>query len=198
MIFIVFSFLLIFSFAEAKVEVGLKFTHFYLTNWHEISSGYYNYTVFYEDYLGISAELLLTLLRDLYLRLEICELRFYTYPELGKGQSFHLLSGLDADLIYILPVGRKLSPLIYCGLNYGGYSGKSGGDMRIYPAYEFRLGPGINYRFGKDRKIFLEGQLITQYQIYEREINSADIVYSSSVYILGFPRINLGVRFPLN
>ncbi|MEO0087528.1 MAG: hypothetical protein ABIK77_01400 [candidate division WOR-3 bacterium] len=194
--------LLIFSFANEKIEFGVKSTYYIGLHWYEVhwpgDTNAYNYTVFYEDYFSLSGELRYELLKNLYLRLELWELRFYTYSELGKGKSFHLFSHLDCDFIYLLPISRKLSPLIYCGLNYEKYWGKDYQDIRIFhPAFEFRLGMGLIYRFKKNRKIFLEVQTYEKYQIYERDIIWASLLNSWLVETIGVQRINLGLCFSL-
>lgn len=166
----------------------------------QIPQGFYNYTVWEEDYWGISGELLIGLIKGLYGRLEVGELRFYTLPQLGKGQSLHLFSGLDADLIYILPLGKKISPLIYSGITSEEYSNKeTTRDVRILSSlFEFRLGLGLNYKFGERRNLFLETQLISHDQYGERLIGSPNVFLSHNIYGIGPKRVNLGIRFFLD
>lgn len=184
------------SFPKPRVEAGLKISRFNISDWYSVDTGYFNFTVFYEPYWGISGELLFGFVENLYLRLELGEFR--AYKKFGRGIGLNLFSNLDADFIYILPIGRMVSPSIYCGVNYQRYFGKPDRDVRGYaPTYEFRLGTGINYRQGKRMKVFLEGQFVTKYQIYEREIGSTQKIYKTTKIILGLPRLNLGVRFSL-
>lgn len=194
----IFSLALLFSlsFPKPRVEVGLKFSRFNITDWYSVDTGYFNFTVFYEPYYGMSGELLVSFIKDLYLRSEFGELRFYT--RFGKGRSIHLFSGLDFDLIYTIPIKGRISPLAYIGLNYERYFGKPDRDIRGYaPTYEFRFGSGINYQYKERVKIFLESQLITKYLMYERKIGSTEEVYKTKNFIFGLPRINLGFRYSL-
>lgn len=184
------------SFPKPRIELGLKVSRFDVTDWYSVDTGYFDFTVFYEPYYGMSGEFLVSFIKDLYLRGEFGELRFYT--KFGKGRSFHLFSGLDFDLIYTIPIKGKISPLAYIGINYERYFGKPDRDIRGYaPTYEFRFGSGLNYRHNEKVKTFLECQLLTKYQIYERKIGSTEEVYKTTKFIFGFPRINLGIRYTL-
>lgn len=188
---------------EPKVSVGLKFTNFYLRDRYtayDPECFFFNYTVWYEPYVGVSGELLISFIKDLSLRLELTEFRIYCYrdslPEDG-GQRVQFFEDLDADIIYILPLGRRFRPLVYGGLSYSRYFNKPLNDIRaVDPVYEIRLGPGLNYQIQKRINAFCEFQLFTWYQTpSERLIGFLDVAVGTTAYILGLPRINLGLRY---
>jgi len=191
------SIILFFSFLFAKLQLqgGLKFSRFSITDWYSSDTGLFNYTVFYEPYLGISGEVLLSF-KNLSFRSEIFELRFYT--KFSKRRSFHFFSNLDCYFLYTIAITKILSFFPYLGFNYEQYFNKPKKDIRSCgPIYEARFGLGMNYSLKRRIKIFLESQIITKYQIYERKIGNPYEIYKTTKLLLGVKRINLGFRYLL-
>jgi len=128
--------------------------------------------------------------KNLYFREGIIEFKKFD----NGGTGLNILSGLDADFIYVLPFFRRISPLIYAGIYYENVWGKPYNDFRAYgPKYEYHIGIGMNYVAQNKLNIYLDGQLFTRYQYYFRDPleDAMDIV---TMEILGFPRIDLGCR----
>ncbi len=194
-------------FAKIDVALGLKTSRFFIENgfyYERVDSVpmAFNVDWEYERYFGLSAELLITFIKNFGLRLELIEYKKFDNNEPFKnrgcgGSGLALFSNLDADLIYILPFWYRVSPLFYGGMNLENFYGKPYNDMRAHGAtYEYRIGVGLNYRYNRNINIFSEIQTFTCFQ-YTKRLPLVDATYTDYYYLLGLGRINLGCRIRL-
>lgn len=192
-------------FAKIEVELGLKTTRFFI----EDSYGYvrvdsvpiaFDVDFAYERYVGVSSELLVSFIKNLYLRMELIEYRLYDRGPIRwgyGGSGLNIISNLDVDVIYILPSWHRVSPLVYGGIGLEDFYGKPLNDMRAWgPAYEYRIGLGVNYRLTPRVKMFVEVQSWTCFQ-YTKRLPLLDELYSVYYDLLGLGRVNLGCRIRL-
>lgn len=179
-----------------KVKLGIRGSH-YMTTDVGYLPGRFNLDVHVEPYFGVSGELLISPVKNLSLRLELAQLRFYTRRELGGGQSVHLFHNLDADIIYELPFGKKVSPLFYGGINYEKYFNKPIEDWRAFDAeYDIRIGSGVVWRLKDQLELTGEIELLNWHMLHRHAIY-LDAPESISWFIFGYPKVNLGVRYTL-
>ncbi len=190
---------LISTFASAyspRVQFGVRLSHYDILEGGYLP-GNFNLDIRWEPYFGVSGELLINPLKNLSLRLELAQLRFYTRHQLGGGQSLHLFNNLDADVIYVLPVGKKVSPLIYGGVNLEKYYNKPLEDWRAFGAdYDIRLGPGVLWRAKKNIDVFGEVELLKWAQMHRHAIYT-DAPEAFGYFLFGFPKVSVGVRYTL-
>ncbi|MEO0162348.1 MAG: hypothetical protein ABIL39_02840 [candidate division WOR-3 bacterium] len=180
--------------AEQSVEVGIKITRFATHCVTYYSEGYWNVDWWYEPYWGFNIEVLAGLVKNLYLRFEMIEARKYTG---NGGTGFNIFYDLATDIEYFIPIGRKISPLVYAGIKYKRYDNKPFNDPRNgHIHHEYYLGSGITYRLNKQSKIILEIQLFNDFTIW-REFAPTDMLYGGSGRTIGFGRANLGYRIKL-
>ncbi|MBE0432500.1 hypothetical protein IBX73_03425 [candidate division WOR-3 bacterium] len=183
------------AFGQPKVEIGFRATRYMLSEGCIFSNCYFNTFLNREHYWGLSTDLIISFTKNLYFREGIVEIKKFDTGAGGTG--LNILSGLDADLVYVLPFFRRISPLIYAGIYYENVWGKPYNDWRAYgPKYEYRFGIGLNYAVRDRLNISINGQLFTKYQYYFRDplIDAMNIV---TFEMLGFPRIDLGCRLKL-
>jgi len=177
-----------------RVQFGVRLSHYDVLDVGYFP-GNFNLDIRWEPYLGVSSELLISPLKNLFLRLELVQLRFYTRHQLGGGQSLHLFDNLDADLIYVLPVGKKVSPLVYGGVNLEKYYNKPIADWRAFGAnYDIRLGTGVLWRVKKNIDVFGEVELLKWAQLHRHAIYF-DAPEAFGYFLFGFPRVSVGVRY---
>ena len=196
---LIISGLLIFSLSlgtPLKVKLGVRGTHYEVLE-GDYLPGRFNLDIHAEPYFGLSGEMLISPIKNLSLRLELAQVRFYTRRQLGGGQSIHLFNGLDADVLYELPFGKKVSPLIYGGINYEKYFNKPIEDWRAFDAaYDARIGTGAVWRLKDKLEIAGEIQLLNWYMLHRHAIYF-DSPESIGWFIFGFPKVNLGLRYTL-
>lgn len=185
--------------AKTTVELGIKMTRFFLeSSWRYSRTDSipiaFDVDVAYERYYGASTELLISFIKNLYLRMELIELKKFDTESLGGGFGLNLFSNVDVDALYILPLWRRVSPLLYGGVNFENFYGKPYNDIRAWGAtYEYRLGMGVNYRFRRNTNIFIEIQSMTWTQ-YTKRIPLVDVLLTDWFYLFGLGRVNLGCR----
>ncbi len=195
---IVIAFVLASSFfmcyAQPTVELGIRASRFTMEDVTFFTNTVFSTDVFYEMYWGISGELLICFANNFGLRLETFEFR-----KLDRGGTcFDILSNLDFDFIFILPIGHKFSPLVYLGGYFKYFWNTPAGDMRGYdPAYELRAGLGAQYRLQDKTKLFLEIEMYTNFQSQSKRWPIEDMIYYYNTTNLGFNRINLGLRYTI-
>lgn len=182
------------SYSQPKIEFGIKTTRFMMEDILMFYGGTWNIDVLYEYYWGVSGELLIGFTKNLYIRFEMFGIKKFD----RGGVGINVLSDLNADLIFVLPIGRSFSPLVYCGFSYGRFWDMPMNDCRgIDPAYELRVGLGAQYQLQKKIKLFLETEIYTKYQSQYRRVPLEDMVYSIYGDALGVNRINFGARLGL-
>lgn len=177
------------------VQVGLKTSYLTVTDVVVLDSAFLDLDVWNESYVGLSGEVLISPVKNLSLRLELAELRFFTDRSLGGGQEICILTDLDADVIWVLPIGRGISPLVYAGMSFDGYCNKPVRDWRAaFDDFEYRVGPGLRYRATRALDVFLDFQILT-WQQKSRHAWFFDAAESRGWFLLGVSRVNLGVRY---
>lgn len=145
------------SYSQPKVEFGIKTTRFMMEDILMFYGGTWNIDVLYEYYWGVSGELLIGFTKNLYIRFEMFGIKKFD----RGGAGINVLSDLNADLIFVLPIGRSFSPLVYCGFSYGRFWDMPMNDCRgIDPAYELRVGLGAQYQLQKKIKYFWKQKYI--------------------------------------
>ncbi|MBE0434067.1 hypothetical protein IBX73_11470 [candidate division WOR-3 bacterium] len=181
------------AFGQPKVEIGLRGTRYLLSEGRFFEGCYFNTFVNREHYWGLNADLIISFTQNLYFRQGIIEFKKFD----TGGTGLNILSGLDADVVYVLPFFKRISPLIYAGICYENVWGKPYNDFRAYgPKYEYRIGLGLNYVVQDKLNIYLDGQIFTRYQYYFRD-PLEDAMNIVTMEILGFPRIDLGCRIKM-
>ena len=182
------------GYSQPKVELGMKVTRFMMAEIWTYGGATWDMDVFYELYWGMSGELVIDFTKNICLRLEALELKNYD----RGGVSIDIFSNLDADLIIVLPIGRRFSPLVYSGFCYERFWNKPVNDYRsLGPGYEWHVGLGAQYKLRKKVNLFLEIEVYTKYQTEYRRVPLEDMVYSVSSGSLGVGRINFGTRLEL-
>ena len=197
MVLILFSF----GYTQPKISVGFKATRFMIGCGDEFQGSEWDYEAIYELYWGFSSDLSVDFTKNLSLRVEVLEYKIFDNTE-GSGNggsSISLFSNLDADIIYVLPIGSRLSPLVYAGLNYERFMNKPVNDLRGVPvaAYEMRAGLGAQYKLRQKVRLFLELQIFNKCGTGAKRVPLDDMLYWDTCETLGLNRINLGLRLGL-
>ncbi|MEO0095170.1 MAG: hypothetical protein ABIL46_06650 [candidate division WOR-3 bacterium] len=143
----------------------------------------------FENYFGINTNLSLTTFDIFCIRLEVCELRKYQY--LGDIK-FVKMSNLGLDIELIIPIVRKIAPLIYCGTKYGPFDYRFPCDT-IFEIVnrEFHFGFGVLLNFSKKINVIFESQL------YSRNTWCSPILGIHIIQTWGVEKLNLGLRYRL-
>jgi hypothetical protein len=158
-------------------------------------SAFYNQYAFKEPHIGVSLEFTVSPVSRLYLRSELAELRFYTDTTFGGGWSVQLLSDLNTDLIYVLPIGRRISPLVYGGLSYSRFFDKPGNDIRAdFPQFEYHIGSGARWAISSSLALELELELFTNSQYSFLMPGNGNLLWTQNLGGIGLSRVNLGIR----
>jgi hypothetical protein len=186
------------AWAQPKVGVGLKLTR-NMQSWGEnfmgIDSTIYE-TWSQEWFWGIGGDLVIDFTRLLTLRMGVLEYNFISNGE-GEGDggtSLSLFSNINADLIFVLPVGRRISPLVFAGLTYERFYNKPMNDLRAFASpYNIRLGFGGRYLVNDRIKLLLD------IQAWDKRQSGVDMDAGFISWeineLLGLARANLGVHY---
>lgn len=178
-----------FIFAAPSFEIAIKATKFNTTfiRWFEIGHRELRIS---ENHLGMGIDAHLGLIKNLNIKIEIGEIRKYQYLGDVKGV---LLSNLALDLEYFIPVGKKVSPLLYIGTKYGPFDYRFPEDT-IFEIVnrEFHWGIGASYRVKKKSKIVLEIQLYSKNKWWWYGGPDYD-----EIALWGVEKLNLGFRYCL-
>jgi hypothetical protein len=184
--------------AQPKVGLGLKFTR-NMQSWGEyymgIDSTIYE-TWSQEWFWGIGGDLVIDFTRLLTLRMGAVEYNFISNRagEGNGGTGLSLFSNLNADLIFVLPFGRRISPLVFAGLTYERFYHKPMNDLRAYASpYNIRLGFGGRYLVTDKIRLLLDSQAWDNTQ---SGVDMGDGFVSWGISeLLGLARANLGVHY---
>ncbi len=153
-----------------------------------------------EWFWGIGGDLLISFTKHITLRMGAIEFNLISNRrgEGNGGSSINVFSNLNADMIFILPVGRRVSPLVFAGLTYERFMNKPNNDLRN-PAspYNIRLGLGGQYTVGKKTRLLLDIQMWDKRQSEVYIVPEISGMGWDIWETLGIIRMNLGVHYEL-
>ncbi len=175
---------------ESCIEIGIKGTYFSTSGGY--MDWYGNVTWFFEPYYGLNEEILFGFTNNIFLRMEVAEIRKYSHC---NSLSFNFISSLSIDAEYIPPIGRLISPLVYLGFKYGKFNNSSFNDPNCGVVnHEFHYGLGVLFRANRQLKIVFETQLYSnnRFWLYGYEL---DKQWNLKFTTLGFEKQNLGIRY---
>jgi hypothetical protein len=184
--------------AQPKVGLGLKLTR-NMQSWGKsymgIDSTIYE-TWSQEWFFGIGGDIVIDFTRLLTLRMGVVEYNFISNGsgEGNGGTSLSLFSNLNADLIFVLPIGRRISPFVFAGLTYERFYNKPMNDLRAYASpYNIRLGFGGRYLVNDKIRLLLDIQAWDKRQS-EVDMDGGFVSWEINE-LLGLARANLGVHY---
>jgi hypothetical protein len=184
--------------AQPKVGLGLRLTR-NMQSWGDVYMGI-DSTIYetwsQEWFWGIGGDLVIDFTSLLTLRMGAVEYNFISNRagEGNGGTGLSLFSNLNADLIFVLPVGRRISPLVFAGLTYKRFYHKPMNDLRAYASpYNIRLGFGGRYLVTDKIRLLLD------IQAWDKTQSGVDMddgfVSWEITELLGLARANLGMHY---
>ncbi len=187
------------GYARPTLGLGLKLIHNMMSQGTTyILPDTSTYVVWDQEYFwGIGGSFIVNFTEHIGLSMEAVEFNLNSdRPGEGNGGiTLDLFSGLNADLVITLPVGRRISPLVYGGVTLKKFFGKPVDDPRndAFP-YNIRLGLGGQYTINDRVKV------VADIQMYDKTQTEAEGYPYTSWEItetVGIVRFDVGVHYGL-
>jgi hypothetical protein len=157
-------------------------------------NGTFNVDVYQEMYWGIGGDLMIDFTKWFTLRFELCDFKFLD----RGGTNLEMLSNINTDAIFFIPIGRRIAPLVYVGFQFGRFWNTEPQDYRSFdPVYEVRAGLGTQYRLSGKYAILIEIEMYNKSQSKMIRIPIEDMIYNYQIESFGVNSINLGTRISL-
>ncbi len=176
-----------FSTTIPHMDIGLKLTKFNTTF---VIGSQGNELYIFENYLGMSAEGIICFFEVLCIRTEFMEIRKYEYT---KDMQCVIMSNLAMDIEFLIPIARRIEPIIYLGTKYGPYDYRSPSDTIFgITNREYHWGLGLAYNIKHKCKIVFESQIYSNNKWWWGDLENFD-----QIQTWGFEKLNLGIRYVL-
>lgn len=180
--------------AQPTFAIGVKATRGMNEDIVSFMSGTFNVDVYQEMYWGISGDLMIDFTKWFTLRFELCDFRFHD----RGGTNLELLSNINTDAVFFIPIGRRFAPSAFFGFRFGRFWNTEPQDYRSFdPVYEIRAGLGTHYRFSRKYAVFVEIEIYNNSQSKMTRIPIEDMIYNYQIESFGVNNINIGTRISL-
>lgn len=180
--------------AQPTFAIGVKATRGVNEDIISFMSGTFNVDVYQEMYWGIGGDLMIDFTKWFTLRIELCGFKFLD----RGGTNLELLSNINTDAVFFIPIGRRFAPSAFFGFRFGRFWNTEPQDYRSFdPVYEIRAGLGTQYRFSRKYAVFVEIEMYDNSQSKMTRTPIEDMIYNYQIESFGVNNINVGTRISL-